>query len=172
MPACAAVLDCAVLSYQPLAVCHAVSCFTVLCWVQVLRENQEALLTVVQVVLHDPLYRWQMTPIKAGRKQLNPVGEQDAAAAAGADAASPAVNAASAAGGGGGGSGAAIGPSSDGLGNADAERAVLRVKQKLQGQDVEGGATLSVGAQVAAMMQAASDPENLCRMYRGWAPWV
>jgi ataxia telangiectasia mutated family protein len=140
----------------------------------VLRENQEALLTVVQVVLHDPLYRWQMTPIKAGRKQLDPMGEQDAAAAAGTGtgAASPAVNGAGGAGRGGGGSGGAIGPSSDGLGNADAERAVLRVKQKLQGQDVEGGATLSVGAQVAAMMQAASDPDNLCRMYRGWAPWV
>jgi ataxia telangiectasia mutated family protein len=134
--------------------------------VQVLRENQDALLTVVQVVLHDPLYRWQMTPIKAGRKQLDPMGEQGAAAAG---AASPA---ASGAGGGGDGSGAGIGPSSDGLGNADAERAVLRVKQKLQGQDVEGGATLSVGAQVAAMMQAASDSDNLCRMYRGWAPWV
>lgn len=138
-----------------------------------LREHQDALLTVVQVVLHDPLYRWQMTPIKAGRKQLDlmEAAQQqadDASAAPGGSA-----NAAAAAGGtsGVGGAGSLI-VSSCGLGNADAERAVLRVKQKLQGQDVEGGAALSVAAQVAAMLQAARDPENLCRMFKGWAPWV
>lgn len=134
---------------------------------QVLRDHQDALLTVVQVVLHDPLYRWQMTPIKAGRKQLDPVPQQDADA----DSTVAAVASDGAAGGGAGPSGG-VGASSGGLGNADAERAVLRVKQKLQGQDVEGGASLSVAAQVAAWMQAARDPDNLCRMFKGWAPWV
>lgn len=144
---------------------------------QVLREHQDALLTVVQVVLHDPLYRWQMTPIKAGRKQLDPMAAQDASTAAADEAGTTGSTAADGSGAGGGvgaGAGASnvLGVSSGGLGNADAERAVLRVKQKLQGQDVEGGAALSVAAQVAAMLQAARDPENLCRMFKGWAPWV
>ncbi len=34
-----------------------------------LRSSREALLTVVGVVLHDPLYKWAMTPIKARRRQ-------------------------------------------------------------------------------------------------------
>jgi len=140
---------------------------------QVLRRHQDALLTVVQVVLHDPLYRWQMTPIKAGRKQQDPIpaeqGAGDAAAgmSTGAAAAAAAAGETSA-----GGPSSAAGPSSGSIGNADAERAVLRVKQKLQGQDVEGGASLSEAAQVAAMVQTARDPDNLSRMFKGWAPWV
>lgn len=58
------------------------------------------------------------------------------------------------------------------VGNADAERAVLRVKQKLDGQDVEGGVALSVEAQVGLLLQAAQDPDKLSRMFVGWAPWM
>lgn len=137
-----------------------------------LRQHQDALLTVVQVVLHDPLYRWQMTPVKAGRKQQDPMAQQQGESAAAADAAGGDGSAAAAAAAGGTVAAAAAGVSSGALGNADAERAVLRVKQKLQGQDVEGGAALSVEAQVAAMLQAARDPERLCRMFKGWAAWV
>jgi ataxia telangiectasia mutated family protein len=145
-------------------------CTLALCLLQVLWQHQDALLTVVQVVLHDPLYRWQMTPVKAGRKQQDPMAQQqaDADAAGGGDGSA----AAAAAGTGTAAAAAAAGVSSGALGNADAERAVLRVKQKLQGQDVEGGAALSVEAQVAAMLQAARDPERLCRMFKGWAAWV
>lgn len=39
---------------------------------QVLRRHREALLTVVEVVLHDPLYRWQMSPVRAQRRQQDP----------------------------------------------------------------------------------------------------
>lgn len=137
-----------------------------------LRDHQDALLTVIQVLLHDPLYRWQMTPVMAGRRQLDPI-EAAAAAAARQDGGGGAADAAS-----GGEATAGVdatvsaGGSAGGLGNADAERVVLKVKQKLQGQSVEGGASLSVAAQVGALMQAAMDPDNLCRMFKGWAPWV
>lgn len=36
---------------------------------QVLRANRDALLTVVGVVIHDPLYRWALTPIDVQRRQ-------------------------------------------------------------------------------------------------------
>lgn len=163
---------------------------------QVLRDNQEALLTVVQVVLHDPMYSWQMNPVKAGRKQQDALGDEDAADGGGH------THGTAPAGGGGAAGTAAHGLGSSGvgaaavatagtastsagrasitggtaavgaLGNADAERAVLRVKQKLQGQDVDGGAILSVAAYVGSLIQAAQDPENLCRLFVGWAAWT
>jgi phosphatidylinositol kinase/protein kinase (PI-3 family) len=183
---------------------------------QVLRTSQEALLTVVQVVLYDPMYNWQMNPVKAGRKQQDALADNedggDAGSAAGATAggggartqAGAAASAHATAGGGGGaiatlalgtggaqggsgggggggtgsGGGGGAGAASSGgsalgrLGNADAERAVLRVKQKLQGQDVAGGAFLGVPAYVGALIEAARDPENLCRHFVGWAAWT
>ncbi|KAF6252289.1 hypothetical protein COO60DRAFT_542235 [Scenedesmus sp. NREL 46B-D3] len=135
---------------------------------QALRSHKEALLTVVEVVLHDPMYKWQMTPVKAQRRQQDPL----AADGGGAGAAAPAGTAGGAAASGGGASSA--GPAGSGaaaIGNADAERAVLRVKQKLEGQDVEGGVAMSVAAQVGKWLQDAQDPDRLCRMFVGWAAW-
>ena len=40
-----------------------------------LRASREALLTVVEVVLHDPLCKWALTPVRAKRRQ-----REDAAA--------------------------------------------------------------------------------------------
>eukprot|EP00878_Enallax_costatus_P029422 GHUV01031903.1.p1 GENE.GHUV01031903.1~~GHUV01031903.1.p1 ORF type:complete len:172 (+),score=38.04 GHUV01031903.1:1219-1734(+) len=133
---------------------------------EVLRSHKEALLTVVEVVLHDPLYKWQMATVKAQRKQQDPLVATGAAAAGSSNSGSGAA---------GGGSSGRLGPSStaiDEIGNADAERAVLRVKQKLEGQDVEGGAALSVAAQVGVLLAAAQDPNNLCRMFLGWAAFM
>jgi ataxia telangiectasia mutated family protein len=45
------------------------------------------------------------------------------------------------------------------------------VKQKLEGQDVEGGVAMSVAAQVGKWLQDAQDPDRLCRMFVGWAAW-
>ena len=36
---------------------------------RVLREHKESLLTVVEVFIHDPLYRWAMTPAGAQQRQ-------------------------------------------------------------------------------------------------------
>lgn len=160
---------------------------------QALRDAREALLTVIAVVLYDPLYKWQMTPVRAQRRQQDPIAGDDAggggggtattcdSAAAGADASSR----------GGGGSSAAPPPPQSaaaaaaaaaanaaegavqGLGNADAERAVLRVKQKLEGHhDAEAGAALSVGAQVGRWLAEAQDPGRLAAMFLGWAAWL
>jgi ataxia telangiectasia mutated family protein len=133
---------------------------------QALRSHKEALLTVVEVVLHDPMYKWQMTPVKAQRRQQDPLaGDAGAAGPAGTAAGTAASSGGASSAGGPAGSGAAA------IGNADAERAVLRVKQKLEGQDVEGGVAMSVAAQVGKWLQDAQDPDRLCRMFVGWAAW-
>ncbi len=65
-----------------------------------------------------------------------------------------------------------MGGDSTELGNADAERAVLRVKQKLEGVDGDEGEPRGVEGQVQALLQEAQDPERLCRMYVGWAAYM
>ncbi|CAA3003480.1 Serine threonine- kinase ATM, partial [Olea europaea subsp. europaea] len=35
----------------------------------VMRTNKEALLTIVEVFIHDPLYKWALSPLKAMQRQ-------------------------------------------------------------------------------------------------------
>ena len=55
-------------------------------------------------------------------------------------------------------------------GNLDAERALVRVAAKLDGY--EGAELRSVAGQVQQLLQDAQDPDLLCALYPGWAPWV
>ena len=61
---------------------------------------------------------------------------------------------------------------SGGLANADAERALLKVKAKLQGVDGGNGEARGVEGQVQQLLHDAQDPDKLCRMYVGWAAWL
>lgn len=54
--------------------------------------------------------------------------------------------------------------------NVTAERALLRLKQKLQG--TENGGVCSVEGQVELLLQEARDPVNLSRLYNGWQPYL
>lgn len=86
-----------------------------------------------------------------------------------------------------------VGPAGDAprLINADAERALMRIKQKLAGTEhgvggewwvvwhgtdhgvVTGdGEAVGVEGQVRQLLSDATDPDLLCRMYVGWAPWL
>lgn len=115
---------------------------------KVLRVNKEALLTIMEVFIHDPLYRWALSPLQALRLQReeNEVEVDDGGEDKGNQA------------------------SSSGSGNTDAERALLRLKQKLQGY--EHGESLSVEGQINQLILEAQDPERLCKMFPGWAAWV
>lgn len=54
--------------------------------------------------------------------------------------------------------------------NREASRLLVIVREKLAGTD--SGATLSVGGQVRHLIQEAMHPENLCKVFCGWQPWV
>lgn len=54
--------------------------------------------------------------------------------------------------------------------NKSAERALLRIEQKLQG--TEEGLASSVSGQVERLIQQARDSTNLCRLYCGWQPYL
>lgn len=73
-----------------------------------MRAHSESVLTVIEVFIHDPLYRWALTVPQAHARQAGNEG-----------------------------GGLSEGPGAAGVINADAERTILRIKQKLRG--AEGG---------------------------------
>ena len=117
----------------------------------VLRANKESLVTLIEVLIHDPILRWAMSPELARRHQAQPHPDADAD-----DQLEDEL---------------LLGQQgAQGVQNADAERALLRVRQKLDG--VDDGQPRPVEAQVQQLLQNARDPDKLCRLFPGWAAWV
>ncbi|XP_033833204.1 serine-protein kinase ATM [Periophthalmus magnuspinnatus] len=122
---------------------------------EVMRSSQEALLTIVEVLLYDPLFDWTMNPLKAFCLQHDEQQELNATLSStmGADDLDNHRK------------------SSDSQSsNKVAERVLLRLQEKLKG--VEEGTVLSVGGQVNLLIQQAMDPKNLSRLFPGWQAWV
>ncbi|XP_067675130.1 serine-protein kinase ATM-like [Haliotis asinina] len=129
---------------------------------EVMHTNQESLLMILQVLLYDPLYAWSLSPQQALSIQ-NRRG--------GGDMDSNDLNA------------TAANISTTDMGhqsersvesqeqvNKMAERVLLRLQQKLQG--IEDGIQLTVSGQVNNLIQEARDPNNLCRLFPGWQPYL
>lgn len=109
----------------------------------VMRTNKEALLTIVEVFIHDPLYKWALSPLKALQRQKETDDDLETSLEDSEE---------------------------EYEGNKDAARALLRVKQKLDGY--EEGEMRSVHGQVRQLIQDAIDPDRLCRMFPGWGAWL
>ncbi|KAK7852517.1 serine/threonine-protein kinase atm [Quercus suber] len=109
----------------------------------VMRANKEALLTIVEVFIHDPLYKWALSPLKALQRQKETDDDIETILEDSQDECE---------------------------GNKDATRALIRVKQKLDGY--EEGEMRSVRGQVQQLIQDAIDPERLCHMFPGWGAWL
>ncbi|XP_075580028.1 serine-protein kinase ATM [Pelecanus crispus] len=120
----------------------------------VMRNSQEALLTIVEVLLYDPLFDWTMNPLKALYLQQRPEDEADMNSTLSSDPQERKRKASS----------------DDQSFNKVAERVLMRLQEKLKG--VEDGTVLSVGGQVNLLIQRAMDPKNLSQLFPGWKPWV
>eukprot|EP00899_Mesostigma_viride_P015595 jgi/Mesvir1/24036/Mv10774-RA.1 len=118
---------------------------------RVMQANKESLLTIIEVFIHDPLYRWALSPLKALQRQR----EQGDPGASAIDQVA-------------GGRGGEVTDAKDT--NRDAARALLRIKQKLEGY--EEGEARGIQGQVQQLLQQAMDPDRLCRLFPGWAPWL
>ncbi|KAH8047471.1 serine/threonine kinase [Aureococcus anophagefferens] len=114
-----------------------------------LRRHAGEIVTILDVLIHDPLYRWMVSPKDARHRQRHDDADD------GDDASRP------------GG-----GESNAGDANDDAKRALFKVKQKPQGYEDAGHDVLSVEGQVKNLVADATDPENLCVLFPGWAPWL
>ena len=108
-------------------------------------------MTILEVLIYDPLYNWSLTPAKAYRLQYG----RDADASVRSKwenepEMEPGNNLAN--------------------NNKMAERVLLRVIQKLNG--MEDGYHLSVDGQVNLLIQQATDPSRLCALFPGWQPYI
>lgn len=121
----------------------------------VLRANTEAILTICEVFVHDPLHRWTVSHRKQQRiENRNIAGDgnddeqQDANHAATHAQQNPQHTP-----------------------NLEADRVMGRLRQKLQGQ-ADDGVQMDISAQVKRAIQEATDESNLSKMYFGWAPFL
>uniref|UniRef100_A0A2K6FTV4 non-specific serine/threonine protein kinase n=1 Tax=Propithecus coquereli TaxID=379532 RepID=A0A2K6FTV4_PROCO len=121
---------------------------------EVMRNSQETLLTIVEVLLYDPLFDWTMNPLKALYLQQRPEDETELHSTLNADDRECKGNLSDI----------------DQSFNKVAERVLMRLQEKLKG--VEEGTVLSVGGQVNLLIQQAMDPKNLSRLFPGWKAWV
>ncbi|XP_040282187.1 serine-protein kinase ATM [Bufo bufo] len=117
---------------------------------EVMRSSQDALLTIVEVLLYDPLFDWTMNPLKAlylqqDEAELNATLPED-----------PECNRNSC--------------NDTQSFNKVAERVLLRLQEKLKG--VEEGTVLNAEGQVNLLIQQAMDPKNLSKLFPGWKAWV
>jgi ataxia telangiectasia mutated family protein len=113
-----------------------------------------------QVLLYDPLYQWSMSPLKAMHLQRRQV-EESTSFFDGGGGGETGNNATT--------SGVAGGREGDST-NKMAERVLIRLQEKLEG--IEEGVPLSISGQVNHLIQEATDPANLCRLFPGWQPWI
>ena len=114
------------------------------------------------MLLHDPLYQWTLSPLKARHLQRRiDQGEEPhtshthASTTAHADILETTH--------------ATRAHQNSDL-NKMAERVLLRLQEKLEG--IEDGVPLSVSGQVNHLIQEATDPENLCILFPGWQAWI
>lgn len=132
----------------------------------VLRRNAELLCTIVEVFIHDPLYRWSLSPKDALNVQRLHGGEADDDDEVGDgdnvdddDKVSSSTRT---------GDRASINESN--VINQDAERALLRLKEKLQGY--EEGELFNVKGQVNKLISQATDPALLSQLFHGWSSFM
>ncbi|KAH0500698.1 Serine-protein kinase ATM [Microtus ochrogaster] len=121
---------------------------------EVMRSSQETLLTIVEVLLYDPLFDWTMNPLKALYLQQRPEDETDLHSTPNAEDQECKRSLSD----------------TDQSFNKVAERVLMRLQEKLKG--LEEGTVLSVGGQVNLLIQKAMDPKNLSQLFPGWKAWV
>uniref|UniRef100_A0A182M4G9 Serine/threonine-protein kinase ATM n=1 Tax=Anopheles culicifacies TaxID=139723 RepID=A0A182M4G9_9DIPT len=115
---------------------------------EVLRNNQTVILAILEVLLYDPLYSWNVL----SNKKANHRQQQAYLSADGTDDEEP------------------IGLSIRGDINVTAERTLIQVEEKLLGQ--EDNKYISVEGQVQMLIFNATNKRNLCQVFAGWQPYL
>jgi ataxia telangiectasia mutated family protein len=123
----------------------------------VLKKHATTISTILEVIIHDPMFRWLLSPVEIRRRQQQEGEELFVGTNVSDSVADQREN----------------GSRKESRASADAaERALLRVKQKLQGYEDPSGVPLGVQGHVNLLINMAQDPDNLCRVFSGWAPWL
>ena len=112
---------------------------------RVLRSNEDLLLTLGEVLVHDPLKRWSIDPkfyTREGQEVKKEPGHDDTPAASGGEE----------------------------DGEVLARNFLMKLSEKLQGR--HGSGQQSVAGQVRHLIHQATRPENLSVMYYGWQAYL
>lgn len=122
----------------------------------VLRENASTIMSVLSAVVSDPLYKWSISPVKARQLQQ----DNDNSEILREKAISLSSN------------DQTLLTSKDNENDA-AILALAKVREKIQGYE-EGllGERQSIEGQVQFLINSATDNDNLCVLFPGWAPWL
>lgn len=129
----------------PMGVCGVDGAFRKTCekTMEILRQNEKTLTTILEVLLYDPLYAWAMSSKQAQRRQL---GEEYH------DSSSEETD--------------------DDQRDSMASRALLRVQAKLKGQADDTTGYSSVEGQVNCLIQKATNKSLLSRLFKGWQAYL
>lgn len=127
----------------------------------VMRTNKDVMLTVIEVLLHDPMYSWALTPEEVLREQKQPQGSDGEYFESNEFSRSFDESCIDA---------CARNVSKKLNGSKEAQRALMRISEKLDG--LEGTERLSVEAHVARLIDEAQAFHVLASVYPGWSPWL
>ncbi|XP_052895209.1 serine/threonine-protein kinase ATM [Anopheles moucheti] len=117
---------------------------------EVLRKNQTVILAILEVLLYDPLYSWNVLSNKKANRQQHQAFLSTSADESDVD--EPV--------------GFSIGTDI----NVTAERTLMQVEAKLLGQ--EDNKYISVEGQVQMLISNARNNLNLCQVFAGWQPYL
>lgn len=123
-----------------------------------LQQNANGLLTILSAIVSDPLYKWSVGSTMACHHEMRQSSiepDEELEDLAGLNSV------------------AAYAITRDENRNELAAHAIARIHEKLLGyEDGTSGEQQSVESQMQLLVNAARDPDNLCDMFPGWAPWV
>jgi serine-protein kinase ATM len=109
--------------------------------IQILRENEKTITTILEVMLYDPMYSWSIGVKYARRNQLDSENVDDDA--------------------------------EEDKHDSMASRALSRVQSKLKGfADDSAVCYPSIDGQIQFLIQTATNPSILCRLFRGWQAYL
>ncbi|VEN39029.1 unnamed protein product [Callosobruchus maculatus] len=112
---------------------------------EVLRQNYQIIISILEVLLYDPLYAWTVTPAEANKRQTDESNFRNSSPNSSGEEENNHIN-------------------------ITAERALLRIREKLQGTEL--GHPTTIEHQVGTLIQQATDPANLCKLFVGWQPYL
>ncbi len=115
----------------------------------ILRQHVPELLAILSAVVADPLYKWSVNRTKAQRLQDDEEKEK-------------------------------LFDPEDGRSDVSTNgtpqvttKTINKIKEKLQGyEDSTSGEQQGIEGQVQLLINSARDPNNLCKIFSGWGPWI
>ncbi|CAH2005991.1 unnamed protein product [Acanthoscelides obtectus] len=111
---------------------------------EVLRQHYQTIISILEVLLYDPLYAWTVTSAEANKRQTD---ESNSSRNSSPNSTEEENHI-----------------------NITADRALLRIREKLQGTEL--GHPTTIEHQVGTLIQQATDPANLCKLFVGWQPYL